>query len=152
MKRKVVVISVVFLILTFLTLYATGEDNIFKLDFISDKYETVRFNHTKHIDLAGNCGTCHHEHGDFGSLPCKNCHSLSNMAFKNSVVNGFMACKNCHGAINPDNPSLPSLKVAYHRVCFQCHRGMGGVGIDPKGCTVMCHAEKTKKVGMAKRR
>lgn len=50
MKRKVVIISVVFLILTFLTLYATGEDNIFKLDFISDKYETVRIHYKREDD------------------------------------------------------------------------------------------------------
>lgn len=152
MKKTSIIISIIFLILIALTMYATGEDNFFKLDSISDKYQPVRFNHTKHIDIAGNCGTCHHEHGNFASLPCKNCHSLNNIAFKNSVVNGFMACKNCHGTTNPDNPSQPSLKVAYHRTCFQCHRGMGEVGINPKGCTVMCHEEKVKKIEITKRR
>lgn len=148
MKKMVVSISIC-LMISMLAIYATGADNIFILNSISDKYQAVRFNHTKHIDLAGNCGTCHHEHGDNSSLPCKNCHSINNTTFKNSIVNGFMACKNCHGTINPDNPSIPSLKVAYHRACFKCHRGMGEVGLDPKGCTVMCHAEKIKKVGMA---
>jgi hypothetical protein len=148
MKKTSTIISLFFLVMTIKVFYATGEDNFFNLDSISDKYQAVRFNHTRHIDLAGNCGTCHHEHGDNGSLPCKNCHSLSKTIFKNSVVNGFMACRNCHGTINPDSPSVPSLKVAYHRVCFQCHRGMGEIGMSPKGCTNMCHAEKVKKVGM----
>ncbi len=146
--KRIVLISIIFLTSTILAISAGGEDSFFTLGTISDKYEPVRFNHSRHIDLAGKCDTCHHEHGDNSSLPCKNCHSLNNNTFKNTVVNGFMACQNCHGAINPDNPSIPSLKVAYHRTCFQCHRGMGEVGIDPKGCTKICHAQKIKKIGM----
>lgn len=151
MKKVTIVISIS-LILSALALYAGGEDNIFILDSISDKYQPVKFNHSRHIDLAGKCDICHHEHGNNSLLTCKNCHSLDSTTFKNSVVNGFMACRNCHSTINPANPSVPSLKVAYHRTCFQCHRGMGEVGMDPKGCTVMCHAEKVKKVGMTVKR
>jgi predicted CXXCH cytochrome family protein len=59
-----------------------------------------------------------------------------------------MACKSCHSSYDPANPNMPGLKTAYHSQCFQCHRGMGNVGIDPKGCTVMCHAKKEQKVSI----
>jgi hypothetical protein len=35
----------------------------------------------------------------------------------------------------------PGLKIALHRTCFQCHKGMGDIGTDPKGCTQICHAK-----------
>ena len=127
------------------TLYAgsplKGPDMV-TLDSLKDKYEAVFFTHERHTALAGNCGTCHHEHGNNGSLPCKNCHSLDAMAFKNSVTHSFTACKSCHSAYVPENPKMPGLKTAYHSQCFQCHRGMGNVGKDPKGCTELCHAKR----------
>lgn len=123
---------------------------IVKLDTLSDKYEPVRFDHAKHASIAGNCGTCHHEHGNSATLPCKDCHSIGHSTFKDSVTNNFMACKNCHSAYEPSNPSMPGLKVAYHKSCFECHRGMGNVGIDPSGCVQMCHAKKEQKIGMKK--
>jgi len=119
---------------------------VVKLGSLSDKYELVRFEHDKHASMAGNCGTCHHQHGNSGTLTCKECHSVTAATFKNSVVNNFMACKNCHSDYNSGNPGMPGLKVAYHQTCFQCHRGMGNVGIDPKGCTEMCHAAKEQKI------
>ncbi len=122
--------------------------SLVKLDSLSDKYGPVIFNHAKHISIAGNCGMCHHQHGNSGALPCKDCHAVSPSTFKGSVVNNFMACKNCHSNFDPANPNMPGLKAAYHSQCFQCHRGMGNVGIDPKGCTEMCHDKKEQKVSM----
>ena len=119
---------------------------IVTLDSISDKYESVSFTHERHASMAGNCGTCHHEHGNNGGLPCKDCHSISPSAFKSSVTRGFVACRNCHGAYSPSDPGMPGLKVAYHSKCFQCHRGMNNVGIDPKGCAELCHAGKDVKL------
>ncbi len=116
--------------------------SISKLDSISDKYEPVTFDHEKHTSIAGNCGTCHHQHGNFSSLPCKECHSVTPAMFKGSVSNNFMACKNCHSAYDRSNPKMPGLKTAYHQQCFQCHRGMAEVGISPAGCTMMCHGKK----------
>ena len=112
------------------------------LDSLTDKYEPVFFTHSRHAAMAGNCATCHHEHGDSGSLPCKSCHSLDASAFKNSITRSFMACRNCHGTYSPEAPRVPGLKAAYHSQCFQCHRGMGNVGKDPKGCTELCHGKK----------
>lgn len=116
------------------------------LDSISDKFEPVIFTHETHAAMVDNCGTCHHEHGNNGALPCKECHSLSPSAFKNSVTSSFMACMNCHSDYSPSDPTMPGLKVAYHTKCFQCHRGMYDVGIDPKGCAELCHARKEVKV------
>lgn len=123
---------------------------VVKLDSLKDKYESVTFDHPKHVSIAGDCGTCHHQHGTSGKLPCKDCHTLTPDTFKNSVANNFMACKNCHSTYNRDNPKMPGLKVAYHRTCFNCHRGMGNVGIDPKGCTELCHAKPVLASGQGR--
>ena len=119
---------------------------VVKLDSLSDTYQSVTFDHAKHASLAGDCGMCHHEHGNNGKLPCKECHAVSPSAFKTSVIRNFQPCKSCHGAYNPAMPQLPGLKAAYHSACFQCHRGMGNVGTDPKGCTEICHALKEQKM------
>ncbi|MBI4690998.1 MAG: cytochrome c3 family protein [Nitrospirae bacterium] len=121
---------------------------IVKLDSLSVKYEPVRFDHSKHVSIAANCGMCHHQHGDSGKLPCKECHSVTPATFKNSVCNNFMACKDCHSSYDPANPAMPGLKTAYHQTCFQCHKGMGNVGVDPKGCAEMCHAVKEQKTSL----
>ncbi|HAM52241.1 MAG TPA: hypothetical protein DCP92_16685 [Nitrospiraceae bacterium] len=117
------------------------------LDSIANKYEAVIFTHAKHASLAGRCGSCHHQHGNSESLPCKECHSLTRADFEKSVSQNFMACKNCHAGIDRTNPGMPGLKVAYHQTCFQCHRGMGNIGLDPKGCTEICHAKKEQIIG-----
>ncbi len=150
MKRLIVLTLALLLSIFFMTtIYAQSPartPNIIKLGSISEKYTAVSFNHSKHASMAADCGMCHHQHGNNGSLPCKECHAVGSSAFRSSVVNNFMACSNCHSTLDPDNPRIVSLKVAYHSVCFQCHRGMGNVGIDPKGCTEMCHAPKEKKL------
>jgi len=116
-----------------------------KLDSIKNIYKPVLFNHEKHASIAGDCGKCHHQHGNNSSLPCNECHAMKAQSFKGSVKGNFMACKNCHGTYDPAMPAMPGLKVSYHRQCFQCHWGMGEVGLDPKGCTVMCHDKRDQK-------
>lgn len=115
------------------------------LNSISNKYTPVTFHHKKHIQMSQGCSQCHHEHQKNENLSCKGCHSLSSSVFKGSVHKNFMACKDCHSEFNPQVPQMPDLKAAYHRVCFQCHRGMDSVGIEPKGCTQKCHSLKTEK-------
>jgi hypothetical protein len=58
-----------------------------------------------------------------------------------------MACKSCHTTADRDNARMPGLKTAYHKQCFTCHRGMGAIGTDPKGCAELCHAKSADKVG-----
>lgn len=124
---------------------------VVKLDSIARDYTAVRFDHPKHVAVTGDCGKCHHQHGNSASLPCKECHSIAASTFKNSKTGTFMACKNCHGTYDPAAPGMPGLKVAYHRQCFQCHRGMGEVGESPKGCTLTCHDKANRQVkGTAK--
>jgi hypothetical protein len=117
------------------------------LGSISDKYAPVTFDHPKHVSIAGKCDACHH-HGNGNTSTCKECHALSPEVFKKSVVNSFMPCTNCHGAFDRDNAAMPGLKVAYHKKCFECHKGMGDLGKGPEGCTEVCHAQKNPKVGM----
>lgn len=153
-RRALMRKSLIFIILTIISLAASlyagviDSNLYFNLDSIDGKYEPVRFNHTKHISLAGDCSLCHHQHSNSGTLPCKDCHAVTPSVFKDSVVNGFMACKNCHGVSNPQSPEMPGLKAAYHQACFKCHLGMGDVGKSPKGCTDMCHAIKGQKVSI----
>lgn len=114
------------------------------LGSITDKFDPVTFDHSKHVAIAGNCAACHH-HGNGNTASCKECHGLTPSAFKNSVIHSFMPCSNCHGATDRENPAMPGLKVAYHQKCFECHRGMGSIGLDPKGCAELCHAKKAQK-------
>ncbi|HEY6011376.1 MAG TPA: cytochrome c3 family protein [Nitrospirota bacterium] len=120
--------------------------NVVKLDSLSNTYKPVLFNHEMHVGIAGDCGVCHHQHGTNSKLSCRDCHNMKASSFKSTVTSSFMACRNCHGAYDPGAPGMPGLKVAYHRACFQCHRGMGEVGTDPKGCTIMCHDKRSPKV------
>jgi hypothetical protein len=147
-KAAILVVVISFCLFLSVSIVAGTNPGVVTLDSISDKYEAVRFDHESHTSIAGNCGACHHEHGNSGSLPCKDCHAVTPDTFKKSVINSFMACKNCHVVSDPENPVIPGLKVAYHKACFQCHRGMGNVGLDPKGCAEICHAKKEQRAGL----
>jgi hypothetical protein len=114
------------------------------LDSLSDQYEPVTFDHEMHVMAAEECAQCHHQHGSRVTRSCGDCHTLNSEAFRRTAVHTFMPCKDCHGAYNPETPQMPGLKGAYHRTCFACHRGMGQVGLDPAGCTEMCHATRDR--------
>ena len=151
---RVVIVALCFILLTFSTVIAEDASqsapaegshsprSTIKLDSLVNMYKPVIFNHEKHTAIANDCGVCHHQHGKNSSLPCHECHSIKASSFKTSAHVGFMACKNCHGEYDPSTPQIPGLKVAYHRQCFQCHRGMADVGISPKGCTTLCHDKR----------
>lgn len=111
---------------------------------LTDRYEPVEFDHAGHVDMASGCGDCHHQHGTDRALGCRECHSLDPSAFRRSVnVGTFRACGECHAGPSPrPDPARTGLAAAYHRACFGCHREVGSVGEDPKGCTEMCHAKK----------
>lgn len=117
------------------------------LGSLKDAYAPVIFDHPKHAAIAASCAACHHEHAMGSGLPCKQCHALTPATFRNSVSHSFSSCKSCHGEFDRDNAGMPGLKTAYHRRCFTCHRGMGDIGTDPKGCTELCHARKADRVG-----
>lgn len=146
--RKTLLISILLLFFFTLLFYqgagSVSYPKVILLNSISNKYTPVKFNHEKHISMSGGCSQCHHEHQKNESLTCKDCHNLTPALFKNSVHRNFMACRNCHSEFNPQVPQMPDLKAAYHRACFQCHRGMD-VGIEPKGCAGRCHLLKTAK-------
>ena len=150
--RKILGITVVLSLCLLAGAYlstAASAPGVSILDSLKDTYTPVKFDHPKHVSIAGNCSACHHEHGIADGLPCKQCHALTPQNFKNSVSHSFMACKSCHTTADRDNATMPGLKTAYHKQCFKCHRGMGNIGTDPKGCTEICHAKRADKVGMS---
>ena len=114
---------------------------------LEDRYGPVTFNHEMHVGIAGNCGTCHHQHDEKVRAACTECHSLSAGAFKATAKHGFSPCNSCHSDPMPDMPEMPSLKVALHKKCFSCHVGMGELGSSPGACVKTCHA---RKMSMAK--
>ncbi len=146
MKKTLAITMVVSLCLFAVALAsaAAGAPGVRVLDSIKDAYAPVRFDHAKHAAIAGSCAACHHEHKMGDGLPCKQCHKLSPESFRRSVTSSFMPCRSCHGAFDRDNAAMPGLKTAYHRACFTCHRGMGSIGTDPKGCTETCHRKADK--------
>jgi len=123
-----------------------GTPGVIVMDGLADQFEPVSFDHSMHQMIAGNCAQCHHQHPGSEEITCSGCHQMENAAFKRSVVNRFLSCSSCHGNPDPATPHIPSLKVAYHRTCFQCHRGIGNLGLDPKACAEMCHGRKPEKV------
>ncbi len=146
--KRLFLIFLLFLLSTLLFYQRAGSisyPKLIVLNSISDKYTPVKFDHEKHIQFSQGCSGCHHEHQKNESLSCKDCHHVTPSLFKNSVHRNFMACRNCHSQFNPEFPKMPDLKVAYHRACFQCHRGMESLGVEPKGCTQRCHTLKTQK-------
>lgn len=119
-----------------------GPDRIV-LGALEDVYGPVTFNHRRHATrFAEACGDCHHQHRGLEKNPCKKCHALDSMQFRDSVKRNFGACGNCHGDYDRESPEMPSLKVAYHQVCFSCHRETGDVGDTPAGCEQLCHEKK----------
>ncbi len=95
--------------------------DILILDDLEDLYESVRFDHKVHADMAemsNGCVTCHH------FTPPGTEHA---------------ACRSCH-ATSPACPDIrmPGLKGAYHRQCLTCHREWSG----STACQA-CHLTKT---------
>lgn len=121
-----------------------GMPGVVILDSITDRFEAVRFDHGEHVDMADSCGECHHQHGTEKTITCRECHRIDPSAFKKSVgVSTFSSCKSCHGtSFSAENQGMPGLKAAYHRACFSCHREVNDVGLDPKGCTNLCHERR----------
>jgi len=75
-----------------------------ELDFIAKEFESVRFDHKSHADMAQmglSCNTCHHYSPKDRIPPCHECHT---------------------GDGDPIDLKKPSLKGAYHRQCMGCHR------------------------------
>jgi octaheme c-type cytochrome (tetrathionate reductase family) len=85
----------------------------------SDLYEPVRFMHSKHANVLGDCTICHHrnprEEGDTYGEP------VSMVKLREAEVEPA-ACSACHGRpFNPKNLHTPGLKGAYHQLCMDCH-------------------------------
>jgi len=111
------------------------------LDNVEGSLGPVTFDHGTHTFMAESCAVCHHNHGSDNSR-CSGCHDIGVEEFRRTAKESFLGCSNCHGSIDPDNPAMPSLKVALHTKCLACHRGMGNIGRSPSGCTEQCHVSQ----------
>ena len=109
------------------------------LDHIQKQYSPVKFDHAAHVPLATGCGQCHHMHNDKQNSTCKECHAINSANFKATVKEGFLPCSACHTSSSAESPEMPGLKVALHKKCFECHKGMGDLGASPQGCVKTCH-------------
>jgi len=121
---------------------ATGAQGpgVVVMDNVEGSLGKVTFDHETHTQMADGCASCHHTHGA-DNTRCSGCHGIGPDEFKRTVKDSFLACHNCHGGIDPDNPGMPSLKVALHNTCLACHRDMGDIGKSPTGCTQQCHTD-----------
>jgi cytochrome c553 len=99
-----------------------GVPETITIDGLSHWFGPVAFPHAEHVDMAGECTTCHH-HTDGEPATCDTCHSKK--------------------VFNPESPDIPSLKVAYHTRCVGCHQENGG----PTKCEA-CHARKALPTGV----
>ncbi len=149
MKRAIVLSIVTCCILALAPVLAAGAGSgqtKLVLNRIADEYGPVVFDHAKHEGEASGCNDCHHQHGTSAVQSCGECHRIDSAAFKRSAdVRKIRACRDCHPAsVQSDAPGKPTLKAAYHRACFRCHKEIGSVGKDPKGCTETCHAAKAQ--------
>jgi hypothetical protein len=114
-----------------------------RIDRLANLFDAVDFDHAGHVDIAGDCATCHHHTtGDgAGGARCARCHAQSP---KSATV----SCQSCHEADPFTAEHLerkegdryqyhvdkPGLKAAYHWSCLGCHEDSGG----PTGCED-CH-------------
>jgi hypothetical protein len=148
-KFALILVSSTLLLLTIVWHPAPAADpepsgpGVLQLDQLEGSYGPVTFDHAKHATrYADGCGDCHHQHRANDGNPCKRCHSIDAAQFKASVTRNFSRCGRCHGDYDPQTPEVPDLKVAYHEVCFSCHRTTGDVGTSPQNCEELCHAKK----------
>jgi Ni/Fe-hydrogenase subunit HybB-like protein len=123
-----------------------------ELNQVADYYEPVRFSHRSHdVAAGGDCGVCHHRvsfaaedrtgqdlaqmHQEMDVLlggACSNCH-------EDLGTTTFQPCADCHREpVEPDDPTRPGLKAAYHRQCLGCHERTLAGAAAPTDCR-SCH-------------
>ncbi|MDX2445914.1 MAG: Ni/Fe-hydrogenase cytochrome b subunit, partial [Desulfobacterales bacterium] len=86
----------------------------------SDLYEPVRFMHSKHANVLGECTICHHrtprDESDTYGEP------LSMVELRKRKMEP-VACSSCHSdPFNVKDLGTPGLKGAYHQLCMDCHQ------------------------------
>lgn len=110
---------------------------------LENLYPAVEFDHSVHVEAAGECTSCHHK--PFGSPePCSSCHDdpVSPSAFVHELhwqvedctgchhkqATGDLRCVSCHRLEpDPERLSVVGLKGAYHGLCLRCHGETGSV-------------------------
>lgn len=138
---KKLIIGLLIIATTYTFLEAKDMPKVIVLDKIKGSYSPVTFDHAKHASIAGKCGVCHHTHTAKTYEYCNQCHQMSSELFKASAKHSFVPCSDCHKDYSLQNPAVVTLKVAYHKKCFSCHRGIGELGKSPQGCNSTCHSK-----------
>ena len=107
--------------------------NVVMLKELADKYDPVPFEHRKHAKMAEMreaCLVCHHRPPTAASQPVGTATAptpADTAPLPAHVTQADSAqtpaCKSCHSIKDFDATiQRPSLKGAYHRQCFNCHR------------------------------
>ncbi len=86
----------------------------------SDLYEPVRFMHSKHANVLGDCTICHHRMAEKADDRYGKKVTLAELRQKKKLP---ADCHSCHGKpFDPAHLDIPGLKAAYHRLCMDCHK------------------------------
>jgi hypothetical protein len=112
------------------------------IDAVAEKFEPVTMNHramakamaerVKDSKLAG------YFHGGNPAWLCQGCHHNA------PATKTPPTCGACHTtSFDPQKPTKPTLRAAYHQNCFGCHEKMG-VDIPAATDCTACHAQKKK--------
>jgi len=98
---------------------------------IEGEKKSARFSHSVHLNLAVDCGQCHHG-SEKQALTDKDIAAMEN--------NLQLRCVSCH---NKDfvNPKLQTPKAAFHARCKECHKKGVNDKKGPTKCTG-CHVKK----------
>ncbi len=120
---------------------------------LANLYQAVDFDHSLHVEAAGECTSCHHK--PFGKPePCATCHDepVAPSAFVHELhwevedctgchhkqATGDLRCLSCHPAEpEPERLEVIGLKGAYHGLCLQCH----GETASDASCG-LCHTDR----------
>jgi hypothetical protein len=126
---------------------AMAQDDIIKLNTLSNLFDGVIFDHAMHVEASPGCETCHHHTTGTPASDgkCALCHGSDR---GNAAANPAVACRDCHleQPFSAENIRVkegqrilyhadqPGLKAAYHLGCLGCHAEAGA----PTGCSD-CH-------------
>lgn len=121
-NKTAVIILIIFggVFMISLALWAADIPEIATINRLEGAYGAVKFNHAKHIELGGECTSCHHHQVEGDMLPCAKCHAVR---------------------FDPKHAKKTTLKAAYHEKCLGCH---DKAAKGPVGCAD-CHLPKYGK-------
>ncbi|MBU4154466.1 MAG: cytochrome c family protein [Proteobacteria bacterium] len=103
-------------------------------ELVIDGKKPARFNHTTHVTLGLNCGTCHHD-AEHKALTAEAIAALPDTK--------ALSCITCHNS-SFSNKDLQKQKDVFHARCKECHKTGHNGKKGPSGCAD-CHIKQEKK-------